>query len=136
MNIFELLYIVLVCAVGYISGKFLSLYIGVTGWILGFPLGCFLMIFAYMKVSRLISQCNENDLPICKNGKCKTGDYDIVDVTENGTIFCCNCGTRYLCTKRYFSEILSDGTTKPYLKKNSKGYWEPDIEDDTVVNDK
>lgn len=63
--------------------------------------------------------------PACKRGKCRSSDYcwDEEDfqrfLKDHGprkwTVFVCKCGDRYLRQGRCFSELLPDGTTKPYM---------------------
>ena len=75
--------------------------------------------------------------PPCKNKKCLSDDYEIIEYNKKvgSFIFRCKCGKKYFQKLPYFKEILSDGATKSYMKKNSKGHWGPDTEDNTMVND-
>ena len=128
MNIFELTIFILFIVSGYFSGKFLSCYYGVLGWIIGFIVGCSLFALIYYLIIHYSNKLFPIDPP-CKTGKCLSDGYKIVEYNEKkGSVYRCACGTKYLKKLPYFKEILPDGTTKPYMKKNKKGRWEPDTE--------
>lgn len=68
--------------------------------------------------------------PICKNGECSfdNKDYKFLGFkSKNKRIWRCKCGQDYLEYKRYFKEILPDGSLKPYMKKDIMGRWKLDI---------
>jgi hypothetical protein len=54
MNIFELTLLLGFLWVGYVCGKILGAYLGVTGWIVGFVLGCAVAVGAYTIFLRFI----------------------------------------------------------------------------------
>lgn len=125
MNIFALIVVILFIASGYLVGKFLALYYGLLGWIVGFLIGFFLALLLYYLLMHYWNKwfpCQ----PTCKKGKCTEKDYELVEYNQkDGTfVFRCKCGTKYFQNLPYFSEMLPDGSMKPYMKKNSLGRWE------------
>ena len=129
MNIFELLTVLAIIVAGYFGGKLLALHLGLMGWIVGSILGCVLAILAY-QVFRFLLKLSDKWLPPrppCNNGKCFYDDYEFVEAKQDGdAVFRCKCGTKYIQSLAYFKEILSEGSLKPYMKKNKIGQWIPD----------
>ncbi|MBN2315971.1 MAG: hypothetical protein JXM79_18740 [Sedimentisphaerales bacterium] len=129
MNIFELTLLIGFIWVGYVCGKMLGAYLGVAGWIVGFVLGCALAVGVYTIFLRLI------DLwyrwrpirPICKEGKCSSDDYQLLELSKGNVVFRCRCGAKYIKTRHRFGELLDDGSVRPYMKRTwSLGRWEED----------
>lgn len=131
MNIFELLIIVLVCISGFFSGMFLSSYFSIIGWIIGVPAGSLLAVLILKTLRLLIDPWNMSKpvLPKCKNGKCQSiCDYELVEITNDGNVFSCKCGDKYLFTGKQFMIILDNGDTSPYMvKRKIRGPWEEDV---------
>ena len=128
MTIIELFYICLVIASGFCAGKFLGFHFGIIGWIVGIPLGLIVAILALWFIGVLINPWNKGNpkLPVCTKGKYHSaGDYEIIGVTDAGTVFCCSCGTTYLFTGRRFM-VYIDHTPQPYMKRTRFGPWEED----------
>ena len=116
----------------YICGIFLGVYYGVAGWIIGFVLGCAFAVGAYTIFLRLIGLIGKwRPLrPVCREGKCSSNDYQLLDVSEGRGIYRCRCGTKYVRTRHRFGELLDDGTVRSYMKRMwSLGRWEEDREE-------
>ena len=129
MNAIEFAVLVGIIWVGYICGKALGTYFAVPGWIAGFVLGCALAVAAYYALLRLL------DLwyrwrplrPVCREGKCSSDDYKLLDCSEGRAVFFCRCGTKYVKTRNRFGEILDDGSVRPYMKRTGiLSRWQED----------
>jgi hypothetical protein len=77
-------------------------------------------------------------LPICGNGKCKSGllsdfgDYEPAEYKGKlGGYFKCRCGTLYHRDRKKgrVAEVLPDGTEKPYMIWKPFRGWRPDVAD-------
>lgn len=61
--------------------------------------------------------------PLCRQGKCLADDYEFIERTEQGRLFECRCGTRYIHSGMRFLECSDDGQIKPYMKHAQFGRW-------------
>lgn len=125
MNIFTLIILITLIAIGYFSGELLARYFGVYGWLWGSFLGFTIPGLLY---SLVIGYINKHFPlhPKCSTGECTSKDYKIVEYDEgNGTcVFLCKCGNKYVFNYPYFRKLLSDDSTQPYMKKNkATGKW-------------
>lgn len=132
MTIFELLQVSAVIAAGYSCGKLLSVRYTIAGWIAGFVLGCLSAIAVRWVLLTWLIHLENKWWPVrppCKNGTCYAGDYVLIQVLDRGeaTVYRCSCGTDYLRRERQFMELLEDGSTRPYMRKNKHGVWGRDI---------
>lgn len=64
--------------------------------------------------------------PVCRSGCCREGDYELVEVSGTRTVWLCGCGTKYVRSGRLFSELLPDGTTRPYMRRGGIRGWKLD----------
>jgi len=126
MNIFELAVVAAFIAAGYFCGKWLGLQYGVVGWIAGFLLGVTFGGSGFIGLRKLLNiwyKCRPLR-PICKEGKCSSDDYEIIECLKGRVVFRCQCGTKYLKKGQFFMEILDDGSTIPYMRRNGiLGSW-------------
>ena len=114
MNVFELITILSIIYAGYYCSNLFGNWHEPFGRIIGFLLGCLLTIIVYIALRFVIHVGNRR--PKCKTGKCSHKDYKLVGIGKNNNlIFICSCGIKYSQDKYRFSEILEDGTTRPYL---------------------
>lgn len=126
INIFELIIFVLFIICGSYSGKLLAVYFGLAGRIIGFVVGFSLAVLVYYLIMHFWNKWFPIDPP-CKNGKCLSNDYELVERNQDGTVYRCKCGTKYFKKLPRFKEMLDDGSTKPYMRrKGIFGRWEKD----------
>jgi hypothetical protein len=130
MNIFELLVFVILTGLLFLLGRFLSLYLGVAGWLAFFvPAGSFwLFVFcAPVRSTFLQIRYNLRDRPVCQAGKCTSRQYALVELKGETALFRCRCGDLYLASASgdSFSRLLPDNSRRPYMQKNSAGSWVP-----------
>jgi len=126
MTIIEVLTLFLIIFSSYYFGEFLGSYFGLWGWIVGIPAGGALVILVRYLLYFLLLKLFPHP-PLCKNKKCTGDDYEIIEYQDNDNIIWkCKCGIQYLQCIPYFKEILPDGSTRPYLKKNRIGRWKSD----------
>jgi len=94
--------------------------------------GSFILILGGYVLVLFMEHCWQPMIPKCKNNKCrKDADFELLEIKSEGWYYQCRCGTKYLLKKRgqhgrQFMELLSDGTTKPYMKHTRFGRWRPD----------
>lgn len=99
----------------------------VIGVLVGIVGGLASTVFVYASCWGLI-QAHYRIFPLrprCKRGQCQSADFhwddeDFQRYRQNpkaskGTVFVCKCGDKYLHRGRHFSELLSDGNTRPYM---------------------
>jgi hypothetical protein len=126
MNIFELMTLIAIIIASYFCGKWLGSQYGIIGWILGLILGSTLGVTAFVVLHRLIDIWYKwRPLrPICRQGKCSSDDYELIELSNAGAVFRCRCGMKYLKNNRCFMEILDDGSTCAYMRRHSMfGRW-------------
>lgn len=109
----------------------LGLYAGVNyGWLYGIVggiLACGLGILLGIGFFRLFVALFgwwSNPFPNCR--VCKLDDYEWLDTTSEGTFYVClHCGAKYRLDKdgKRFMEILSDGSTCPYVQRKRIRGW-------------
>ena len=131
MNLIELLLLCGIIWCGYACGKALGSYLGVPGWIAGFILGCVLAVAAWYILTRLMNLWYiwRPLRPYCKEGKCSSYDYQLLEISEGKDVYQCRCGTKYIKTRNHFGELLEDGSIRPYMKRTwYLGRWEEDRE--------
>jgi hypothetical protein len=127
MNIILIILIIIFVACGYQVGELFSAYFGAIGKVVGSVVGFFLAVFSQQLIWYFWNKWFPVDPP-CKNGKCLSDDYEIVGCNQDGTVYRCKCGTKYLKKLSYFKEILEDGTTKPYMvSQGFGGRWKRDL---------
>jgi hypothetical protein len=136
-NIFDVLFFVFNCAIGYFVGRYFGGRYGTIGWILGVPLGFGLGIAALKALGSPFGiwyKCRPLRPP-CRNGKCKAGDYQLLRATTDGSVFQCQCGDKYFRLGRTgrFLEILPDGSLRPYMRRTPFGKWQPDADKPPAV---
>lgn len=66
--------------------------------------------------------------PSCRRGACRAEDYHWLVETEQGDVFRCCCGDKYLRRGTKFMELLPDGSTRSYMKRGRLAKWVPDTE--------
>jgi hypothetical protein len=102
---------------------------GLTGYIVGFPIGFVSLICVLAAMAWLDDMWRRGrpSFPVCRNGKCRAGEYRYSQV--EGRLVCrCQCGTEYKRAGRRFSEVLPDGSIRPYLVWRAFRGWYPDDE--------
>lgn len=118
---------ILICAT--LSSLFFGNKFGLLGGIIGFPLGLILafLIIYILNILMDLWYVWRPLRPICKNGKCKSNDYKWVTRIEDFCpVFICSCGDLYLKNGSLFIELLSDGSSEPYMSHSFFGRWKKD----------
>jgi len=115
---------------GFYGSKLLAFYFGLIGGIVGFFAGFSLAFFLRYMIILLMCKLFPSHPP-CRNGKCFDDDYEYIESEieseqDEASIFRCKCGTKYIQSLSNFKEVLPDGTSKPYMRKNLIGQWIPD----------
>jgi len=133
MNIFELLFFVILTGLLFLLGRFLSSYLGVAGWLVFIvPAGSFWLFVAYAAVRAVFLEIRYNlrERPVCQAGKCESRQYVLVELKGEAALFRCRCGDLYLASASgdSFSRLLPDNSRRPFMVKNSAGSWEPAAE--------
>lgn len=63
--------------------------------------------------------------PVCRNGKCRYGNYQYQRVDGGGYALFCRCGGRYRKTGRRFMQEMPDGSLRPYMIWKAFRGWFP-----------
>jgi hypothetical protein len=113
-------------AVGMWVGLIYGSPYGKVGIMIGFIIGAaatMAALFSFFKLLDFIVCKLWPPFPICKKGKCGTDDYKWLERTDNGVIFQCKCGDKYIMKMKSLlrgyinvQELLDDGSTRPYVK--------------------
>lgn len=111
---------------GCYGSKLLAFYFGLIGGIVGFFAGFSLAFF--LRYLIILLMCNLfPGHPPCRNGKCFDDDYEFLESKQDGeAVFRCKCGTKYIQNLSNFKEVLPNGSSKPYMRKNKIGQWKLD----------
>jgi len=123
MTFIELAFFVVNICVGVLFAKVGAAKFGVAGGIGGFFLGFGIALCFWLALGKLLSLWHPLR-PVCKNGKCRAKDYEIVEISAEGTIWVCKCGDKYIRKGRTFMRLTEDGDTEPYMAYNGLfGRW-------------
>lgn len=138
LNIFELIAFIAWVGIGCVVSSLLGSKFGWPGYVFGFLVGAGLGIGIFYGfifcLAYLLSNIwpDNSSAPLCKNGKCEAGHYEIHKAKDqlgfNRFDWFCRCGERYHKSKNplRFYEVLSDGSLKPYMKWKPFRGWRPD----------
>lgn len=141
VGIFALLMILVVLAGSLLLASYSNSMFGwlgfLAGGIIGVPVS-FGMMYLVLSLWAIAESCVFSGipyLPICRDGKCKSGlltdfgDYEPETDKEFRDYFRCKCGRLYWRNRRErrVLEVLPDGTTKPYMIWRSCRGWFPDV---------
>lgn len=119
VNIFELLFFGGIAIVIYFCGKFVGLYWGITGWVLGCLAASIIILMALRFLRKILKQ--DTFLPPCK--KCSSVDkYKIYGLLKDGSIHVCCCGKKYFLSNQRFMEVSDGGFLIPYMRRK-RGIW-------------
>lgn len=118
MNIIELFIVICVLTCGYFSGKYLGREFGTYGWIGGFFAGTAIAIIGHCLLRKLIKLSDKRHPPFPECKGCHLNNaYKPTAFTDQGIVFKCTCGKKYLKKNNQFMELLDDGSKHPYMFK-------------------
>ena len=126
MTLLELPFVIGLLIIGMFVASWSARKIGWLGYPLGF-LGAVLIIPALVCGIGALLFFIWPERPICRNGKCKTNDYELHRVEDKFEWFC-NCGNQYRKSGRRFYEVRRDGSLAPYMVWSIFRGWFPDTE--------
>lgn len=118
--------------VSIIAGAIIAVCIDVSPW-LGAACGCLVgaspMIILCVICVGIMWWCP--DLPRCKCGQTKYGEYEYVDPMEFSEDMwyeyrCPKCGRRYKSKRGILVECRGNGITVPFMKHSRWGRWQVD----------
>lgn len=127
MNVFELVLFVLLTALLFLLGRFLSKHIGVAGWLVFIvPAGSFWLFVARSAIRAAYFETRNSlrNRPICYAGKCTSRQYVLVESRTDNALFRCRCGDLYLASGDEFLRVLPDNSKQPYMVRSPSGNWE------------
>ena len=125
MTLIELPFVLAFLFLGVLAAIWAGGRIGWVGYPLGFIGGIGLSAGAVCGVLALYLQAFP-DRPVCRNGTCRSNDYDLRRV--GGALYWfCRCGRPYHYEKGRFYEVLQDGTRTPYMINRPFRGWRPDM---------
>lgn len=126
MNIFELLIFALLCAVWLALGQFLSKKWGTVGWLVGIvpvTLGWLWVLYGAVRGAIADFKNSNSSRPLCRQGKCGSRDYVLVNSSPEKATFRCRCGDLYVSRANLFLRVLPDNSEAPYMARDSSGNW-------------
>ena len=129
MNLFELLFFLLMSAGLLGLGYFLSAKWRIIGWLIGaVPVGLVLgaVLLGTIKSTLTALRHNVGSRPVCRQGKCQSRNYVLIDSTSERTMFRCRCGDKYVQQGNRFLQIFPDGSWRPYMVHDASKAWTPD----------
>ena len=124
MTLIELPFVLAFVAVGVVAAAWAAQYVGWIGYPLGFIAGVGLSTGGVIGVLALIMYVWP-ERPVCENGRCQSGDYDLRRASDTLYWFC-RCGQRYRNEGRRFYKVREDGSYEPYMIKKPFRGWFPD----------
>ena len=123
MTLIELPFVIALLIIGVLGAVWAAREIGWPGFPLGF-LGAILASLGVVIGIGAICLYLWPERPVCRNGKCKSGDYDLHRVGDKMEFdWFCRCGTRYRKVGRRFYEVSEDGSLVPYMRWNIFRGW-------------
>jgi len=130
MSGIHVLVLALIIGCGVVLAQFLGRSLGWLGYLIGFLVGI-LIAFAVLYLLGRVESCLLPHLPICRGGRCKYKDYELIQGghRDPGFLYRCKCGDTYvhIPAEKRFMELLPDGTKRPYKKRGFPGIWKDDI---------
>jgi hypothetical protein len=129
VSLIELLSVTLIITCGFLLGHSLGQRWGMTGWLVGIPMGIalgFLPLLGLVAAGKVYHRYRPLR-PICRQGKCGAEAYSVIKITPQGWSFRCRCGDMYLSKGYRFGELLPDGSVRPYMVRAPFRDWKPDL---------
>jgi hypothetical protein len=125
----SVLVLALIIGCGVVFAQFLGKSFGWVGYCIGFPAGL-LASFAVLYLLARVEACLLPHLPICRRGRCKYKDYELIEGRRGDPAFVyqCKCGDKYvhIPAEKRCMELFPDGTRHPYKKRGFMGRWKDD----------
>ena len=122
MTLIEL--IIFIANVGFIAAACLfGAQYGLLGAIVGGIAGIAILVVFYATLLAVAAWLHQfyPAQPLCRNGACGLGDYEWLP-SKDGFLVCrCKCGCCYIIKGHRFLELLSDGSTRPFMSPNDPG---------------
>jgi hypothetical protein len=131
MTLIETLIFMILSAALLVLGHFLVGRWGSVGWLIGgVPVGLFwtrVLLFGAARSVFIQFRHSLGPRPVCRQSKCRSRDYVLVDSTPLKAVFRCRCGDLYLSEGKRFSQILPDNSLLTYMVLDSSGNWKNDL---------
>ena len=124
MTLIELPFVLAFVGVGVVAAAWAGRQIGWIGYPLGFVAGIGVSVGGVLGALALILFIWP-DRPVCANGRCRAGDYDLRRVGD-ALYWVCRCGQRYSNEGRRFYRVRDDGSFEPYMIQKRFRGWHPD----------
>jgi hypothetical protein len=133
ITVFHLFWVSFVIACGLFASRKLALHWGKVGWLVGGLIGILsgvLLLYSLWLLAEFYYRFRPLR-PTCRNGKCRSDEYEINVVAKEGLWESenrCKCGDTYLRSGSRFMLLLPDGSTQPYMLRKPFHNWEPSHE--------
>jgi hypothetical protein len=131
MNFIELLIFMILSGLLLAAGHIVAGKWEAVGWLIGgVPVGLFwswvLVCFARSALMEFRHYLSPR--PLCRQSRCRSRHYVLIDSTQSKATFRCRCGDLYLRDGDHFWEILPDHSLSPYMVHDSAGKWKTDLQ--------
>jgi len=92
------------------------------GFLLGYLFFNFIEVFVFMVLGAVMGILRAK--PMCKNGKCKSKDYQLWGSSASCSYWICKCGDIYAGKNRFFMFQNENGVLEPYMEYDTVfGKW-------------
>jgi len=126
VNLFEVVLFIVVFVAGVVCAGVAGQRFGGVGLVLGFAVGSATTLLV-LRV--LLRRGNEAaSLPPCRMPEDRKHRYRAEKGTDGEALFECSCGACYVLDAKHFTQLLKDGSLRPYMKRSRRGArWEMDL---------
>ena len=119
INIFTVIYAFICIIIGLVINNIMyfenPLY-----YILTFILGVLIIPFIHLLIVKIFNYYTF--LPVCKNNKCHTPNYQIINKNNNSIEYICNCHEHYLLENNEFVYLNENKEKIPYMARHGEGF--------------
>jgi len=134
MNLIEVFVFALISALLLGIGRLLSHRLGTPGFLItAVPVGLFWAVVGFFSLRASIREMRYSLMtrPQCRNEKCTSRQYVLIEGGIDYALFRCRCGDVYVSKAGRFLQRLPDRSLSPYMKRSESGNW---VHDDKMVD--
>jgi hypothetical protein len=127
MNVFEMAFVLvgLVCAfaAAVVASQYWGLWVGLVAFAVSWVVWACVLKLGDVAIDVWYKFLPVR--PICRKGRCHSGDYEYLGQQDGVSVFRCRCGNEYAEMKSVFYERDAVGQLHPYMNKRWGVVWRP-----------